>query len=199
MRGWACRARNLGLATLSGEWVLLLDDDVRLPRNLLAKMVAEIRRYGAAAVNVRALAPDEVPRFQPWSARPSAGVGSGRALIEQDALTRVGGFDEPAVKHLGEALKQRGLQVCSTSGSWFRDGHGRRPWRPPGPRRCWSGPPCPPMTPSPSTYLTARSSVGAGTVCRDVSPVVPFGDDEGRFVLQAQPFASVWWLSAAGA
>ncbi|MCP4658256.1 MAG: glycosyltransferase [bacterium] len=90
----ASRARNLGIARTRAHYVALLDDDVRLPRNLLARMVAELRRYGAAAVNAGALAPDEVPRLHPGPARPSAGVGSGRTIIEHSALARVGGFDE---------------------------------------------------------------------------------------------------------
>lgn len=90
----ASRARNLGISQTRAHYIALLDDDVRLPRNLLAKMVAEIRRYGAAAVNAKVLAPDEVPRLDPGRARPCAGVGSGRAIIEQSALARVGGFDE---------------------------------------------------------------------------------------------------------
>ncbi len=158
----ASRARNLGIARTRAHYVALLDDDVRLPRNLLAKMVAEIRRYGAAAVNVRALAPDEVPCFQPGSARPSAGVGSGRALIEQDALTRVGGFDERIEGwgedfELGLRLHLHGYTVVETerchlihlkAGSGgLRSSRRRRGLEP------WAGDP---LGPKPSPLITYR-------------------------------------------
>jgi len=90
----ASRARNLGIARTRARYVALLDDDVRLPANFLIRMLAEARRFGASAINARSLAPGEVPNLNPGPARPCAGVGSERTIIERSALMRVGGFDE---------------------------------------------------------------------------------------------------------
>jgi len=59
--GWvgACRARNLGLARSSSDWVLLLDDDVRLTASLLAYLLKVAAAYQVDAVNGATYRPSE--------------------------------------------------------------------------------------------------------------------------------------------
>ncbi len=101
----ACRARNLGLATLSGEWVLLLDDDVRIEPAAVRYLCEVARAYGVDAVvaeirtspdrELAAASGDAVPRAWPFFTTCTA-------LVSRRACAAVQGFDECLEGGFGE-------------------------------------------------------------------------------------------------
>ncbi len=102
-RPGACRARNAGLAEVRGDWVLLLDDDVRLRPGLIARLVAVARAYGAGAVNARVHLPGQEAAGEPsLYPRPWPSFASGAALVAAPLLRETGGFDESLDGGYGE-------------------------------------------------------------------------------------------------
>ncbi len=121
--GWvgACRARNLALAAAAGEWIAFLDDDVRLPPDWLAHLLAVATAYGVGAVTSavympqQALPPPGVPRLWP-------GFASGASLVVRNATVTVAGFDRRIEGGFGEdtdygiRLRRAGVVVLYTPG-----------------------------------------------------------------------------------
>jgi hypothetical protein len=106
-RSGACRGRNAGLREVESEWVLLLDDDVRLRPRLIERLVSVARAYGAGAVNARVYLPGQElpgqePAGQPGPIRPWPSFSSGAALVSAGALLETGGFDERMEGGYGE-------------------------------------------------------------------------------------------------
>jgi hypothetical protein len=99
----ACRARNLGMTLAAGDWLLLLDDDVRLPATLVHDLLATAAAYGVDVVNAgvrhahRPAAPsaDRRPRLWP-------NFSSGAALLSRAAVADAGPFDERLESGYGE-------------------------------------------------------------------------------------------------
>ena len=97
----ACRARNLGLERAGlgtadrPQWILFLDDDVRLPRDFVASLLANAEAYGCEAVQALAYLPTENPE----SLRPAPHpilwprLGTGASVVSGAAAARAGGFD----------------------------------------------------------------------------------------------------------
>jgi glycosyltransferase involved in cell wall biosynthesis len=100
-RPGACRARNAGLAEVRSDWVLLLDDDVRLRPRLIERLVAVARGHGAEAVNGRVHLSDQPPRAADhpllWPAFSTCAT-----LVSAAALLATGGFDERLEGGYGE-------------------------------------------------------------------------------------------------
>lgn len=93
-RPGACRARNAGLREVRGDWVLLLDDDVRLRPGLIERLVKVARAYGVEAVNASVHLPDQRPTEESASPRLWPAFSSGAALVAARPLLEIGGFDE---------------------------------------------------------------------------------------------------------
>ncbi|MES1242690.1 MAG: glycosyltransferase [Acidobacteriota bacterium] len=101
-RSGACLGRNAGLREVESEWVLLLDDDVRLRPRLIERLVSVARGYGAGAVNARVYLPGQEPAGQPEAVRLWPSFSSGAALVSARALRETGGFDERMEGGYGE-------------------------------------------------------------------------------------------------
>jgi hypothetical protein len=95
-----CRARNVGLREVRSDWVLLLDDDVRLRPDLIEHLLRVARAYGVEAVVAAVHLPHQTPK--PGLPRPFAAFASGAALVSAAALARSGGFDERLEGGYGE-------------------------------------------------------------------------------------------------
>lgn len=87
-----CTARNLGLREVRSEWVLLLDDDVRLQRGLISYLLRMARAWGVEAVNAAVHLPGE--RIGSQGPRPWPTFASGASLVSSRALREAGWFDE---------------------------------------------------------------------------------------------------------
>lgn len=98
----ACRGRNAGLREVESEWVLLLDDDVRLRPRLIERLVSVARAYGAGAVNSRVYLPGQEPMGEPGPPRLWPSFSSGAALVSARFLKEAGGFDERLEGGYGE-------------------------------------------------------------------------------------------------
>lgn len=88
----ACTARNAGLREVRSEWVLLLDDDVRLQPGLISYLLRMARAWGAEAVNAAVHLPGE--RVGSQGPRPWPVFASGASLVSSRVLDEAGGFDE---------------------------------------------------------------------------------------------------------
>lgn len=96
-RAGACRARNLALSrTGEVDWVLFLDDDVRLPTDAVERLLAIAHGWGARTVQALPHQPHEDPATLCPAPYPVlwATFGAGAALVAQSAVDAVGGFDE---------------------------------------------------------------------------------------------------------
>jgi hypothetical protein len=141
----ACRARNSGLREVRSEWVLLLDDDVRLRPGLISYLVRIGRAYGAEAVNAAVHLPNQNPATAAAALpRPWPAFASGASLVSARALRVVGGFDERLEGGYGEdyelgvRLRQAGVTVLLAPGEpvlhlkapagGFRERTERLPW-----------------------------------------------------------------------
>ncbi len=89
----ACSARNAGLREVRSDWVLLLDDDVRLRPGLISYLLRVAHAYGAGAVNAQVHLPGQEPSLDGLP-RPWPVFASGASLASAGALAEVGGFDE---------------------------------------------------------------------------------------------------------
>ncbi len=89
----ACSARNTGLQDARSDWVLLLDDDVRLRPELTSYLLRVANAYGAGAVNAQVYLPSQEPSFNGLP-RPWPVFASGASLVSARALVETGGFDE---------------------------------------------------------------------------------------------------------
>lgn len=101
----ACRARNVGLDELArreGDWVLLLDDDVRLRPELIRYLLRVARTYGLEALNAAIHQPDE--EASPGNTLPHLWprFASGGALVSRRALGAVPHFDRQLEGGFGE-------------------------------------------------------------------------------------------------
>ncbi len=153
----ACRARNAGLLEVRSEWVLLLDDDVRLRPGLISYLVRTARAYGVEAVSSAVHLPGEspaggLPRVWPVFA-------SGASLVSARAMEKAGGFDENLEGGYGEdyefglRLRLTGTEVLYAPGEpvlhlkapagGFRERTSSLPW---------SGEPVPPRPAPPVLY-----------------------------------------------
>lgn len=110
---WAgsCRARNLAMSKASGDWLLLLDDDVRCPPDFVEAILVEMLRWGLDAASARVVTPsgpvDEAEKFGESFPMSRLGGGSapgpdwmwpgfagGASMVRAEWARRVDGFDE---------------------------------------------------------------------------------------------------------
>ncbi len=115
-----CRARNLGIRKTTAKWVLLADDDVRLPTNYVTQMLSLAIRFKVEAVNA---IPDDTqivgisPDARVWAWRHFL---SGFALCTRDVLLTTGGFQERMEGiifedfELGVRIRQTGTHTMVT-------------------------------------------------------------------------------------
>lgn len=90
-----CKARNAGLRAVRSEWVLLLDDDVRLQPGLVSYLLRTAQAYGVEVVNAAVHLPVErTGSHSPQSPRPWPVFASGASLVSSRILAEAGGFDE---------------------------------------------------------------------------------------------------------
>lgn len=116
----ACRARNQGLATGDAPWVLLLDDDVRLPVEWLAHLLAVATAYAVGAVTSATYLPQQSP---PAGGVPCLwpGFAGGVSLVARPATAAVRGFDQRIEGGFGEdtdygiQLRQVGTTIVYTA------------------------------------------------------------------------------------
>lgn len=88
----ACQARNAGLHEVRSDWVMMLDDDVRLRPGLIAYLLRVALAYDVEAVNAAVHLPGGTvsgsPLPFPWPA-----FASGASLVSSRVLAKVDGFD----------------------------------------------------------------------------------------------------------
>lgn len=80
----ACNARNIGLAQIESEWVFLADDDIRIKKNFLEKVIIQIKEYGNEAYTIGCLQANEKMVFNTvfqWKT-----FGSGCSIVKREAL-----------------------------------------------------------------------------------------------------------------
>lgn len=116
----ACRARNLAIADATAEWLLFLDDDVRLPPGFLSALLRVAMRYEVNAVNARVDTPR--PGRPGAVAQKQAQVrvwptfGTCAALVRRVLAVACGGFDERLDGGFGEdwefGLRLRQASAC---------------------------------------------------------------------------------------
>ena len=118
-----CRSRNLGLRQATAEWLLFLDDDVRIPKCLLDHLVAVANSYCVKAVAgsnylQSEAAPEGMDRLNVfvWSSFTTC-VG----LVNRSLALEVGGFDEVAEgfaedAEFGTRLRRAGHNVIWAPG-----------------------------------------------------------------------------------
>jgi glycosyltransferase involved in cell wall biosynthesis len=159
----ACKARNAGLREVRSEWVLFLDDDVRLQSGLLSHMVRTAQAYGVEAVNALVYLPGQDPQRVSGSPlpRPWPIFGTAAALVSAAAVEAAGGLDEQLEGGYGEdydlgvCLRLAGAAVLYAPGKPVLHlqapaGGFREPFRHP-----WSDDPVPPR-PSPTVLYSRR-------------------------------------------
>ena len=100
----ACKARNLALREVAGEWVLMLDDDVRLTRGFLRYLVSVAHAYCVEVVNgATYLAGDPGKRStSPQGVLCWGGFSSGCSLVSKTMIDAARGFDERGEGGFGE-------------------------------------------------------------------------------------------------
>jgi hypothetical protein len=100
----ACRARNLGLRSARGEWLLFLDDDVRLPPGLIAHLVGVAGAYDVEAVTAATLLPHQLDDGARRDALPtmSSRLATCASLVRRALAEKAGGFDERLEGGYGE-------------------------------------------------------------------------------------------------
>lgn len=157
----ACTARNAGLRETRSEWVLLLDDDVRLQPGLISYLLRTAEAYGVDAVNARIFLPGQEPREEPAVPKPWPTFGTAAVLVAARALAEAGDFDERLDGGYGEdyelgvRLRLAGAGVLLAPGEPVL--HLKAPaggFRHPAPLP-WSEDPIPPR-PSPTVLYSRR-------------------------------------------
>jgi len=114
-----CRARNLGLQEVQGDWALLLDDDLRLPPHLISYLLKIASAYVVdvvtAGIYLSHQNPHEVtgPQFpRLWQV-----FAGGASLLSRPAIEGAGAFDERMEGGYGEdyeygiRLRQKGTNI----------------------------------------------------------------------------------------
>jgi hypothetical protein len=130
----ACRARNLALAAATAEWVLFLDDDVRLAPGLLAQLLEVAAAWHGDAVNARVETPGRAAppapahsaakaAATPPPVRPWPTFGTCATLVRREPAVACGGFDERLEGGFGEdwefglRLRHGGVSVLYAPGA----------------------------------------------------------------------------------
>ncbi len=121
----ACRGRNVGLTRTDGDWILMLDDDVRLAPTVIADLLGTAHRHGVASVQARVYQPDERASSDAELAalgppRPWSNFASGAALVARHAAARAGQFDVRHEGGFGEDYEY-GVRLLRTGTETLRD------------------------------------------------------------------------------
>jgi glycosyltransferase involved in cell wall biosynthesis len=100
----ACRARNIGIRETQAEWVLFLDDDVRLQANFINNLIKIAYTYHVDVVNAAVYQPGEdlerlIPHFYP---RIWASLGTCAVIVAGEKLAASGTFDTKMEGGFGE-------------------------------------------------------------------------------------------------
>lgn len=80
----ACNARNIALEEVSSEWVFLLDDDVRLGKNILQSLMDENARLGAECISISCLQKNEKKTFH--TIKQWGTFGSGTSIVKRKVV-----------------------------------------------------------------------------------------------------------------
>jgi GT2 family glycosyltransferase len=89
----ACRARNLGLGETEADWVLLLDDDVRLDDGFIQYLLKTALAYQVDVITSAVFRTGQnMPQSNNYP-RLWAAFGSGVSLVSASAARNIGGFD----------------------------------------------------------------------------------------------------------
>jgi len=99
-----CRARNLGLSEVQADWVLLLDDDLRLTPQFLSYLFNVAKTYRVGAVTAGIYLANQNPRESIDSPFPRVWptFAGGASLLSREAFTAAGSFDERMEGGYGE-------------------------------------------------------------------------------------------------
>jgi len=116
----ACRARNDGLESATGNWILFLDADVRVPSRFVENALSVARTYGAEAVTALVRSPDS-HQPGPDNSRPhfTSVFPTCAALVSQSAANAVGPFDLRLEGGWGEDFEY-GLRLRKAGGTMVR-------------------------------------------------------------------------------
>lgn len=115
-RAGQCSSRNSGLDAASGDFVLLLDDDVEIAPDLIARHLASLERFRADAscgVSEEKGAGALPPSFT--LIRASDVFPAGNSLVRREALARSGLFDL-AYEHGPRADRDLGMRIYLSGG-----------------------------------------------------------------------------------
>lgn len=114
----ACRARNEGLRRASSEWILLLDDDVRLRPGLIAYLLKVAAAYRVQAVNAATYLPGQQREAVAELGRVWPACGTAGILLDRELVTATGFFDERLEGGYGEDY-EFGLRLRLNGGNIF--------------------------------------------------------------------------------
>jgi hypothetical protein len=78
----ACNARNIALEEVEAEWVFFADDDIRFDSALLEKVVKEVNRIGASAINMNCKQAGEKTIFN--SIKQWGSFGAGTSVVKSN-------------------------------------------------------------------------------------------------------------------
>ncbi|MGL2988085.1 glycosyltransferase family 2 protein [Flavobacterium sp. RSSA_27] len=106
----ACNARNLALAKVESEWVFLNDDDNRFEKDLIKKIIENIKKYGEKCITTSYIQPHE--KLQHFSIHQTGIFGSGCSFVKSEVLHQVS-FDNALEFGYGEDT-DFGLQIRNT-------------------------------------------------------------------------------------
>ena len=137
----ACRSRNLAISRTTGDWLLLLDDDVRCPPDFLRTMLSEVRRWGLDAASARVWTPSTPVAAEEKFANafPASRLDGGDAsgpdwmwpgfagcasMVRAEFARRVDGFDERLDLGYGEDF-EFGLRLREAGARFL---HVQRPY-----------------------------------------------------------------------
>ncbi|WP_298952463.1 glycosyltransferase [uncultured Nonlabens sp.] len=103
----ACRARNEAINLTTSPWVLLFDDDVRVPRNFSLETNTLLNKTSATAVTFACLQKGEIEKMQVFKQWES--FGSGCSMVHREVIEKCS-FDMSLEHGYGEDVDY-GMQI----------------------------------------------------------------------------------------
>jgi hypothetical protein len=115
----ACRARNDGLDLATGQWILFLDDDVRLPPRFVEHALSVARTYGAEVVTALVRSPTTAQSTENRRPHFTSVLPTCATLVSQAAADAIGPFDLRLEGGWGEDFEY-GLRLRKTGATMLR-------------------------------------------------------------------------------
>lgn len=105
----ACKARNLAMNSVTGDWIFFADDDILLTENILERALEELYRFDICALNLNCVQPGENTFFE--KIKQWAAFGSGTSIVRSSYALKCN-FSDALEFGFGEDI-DFGLQLRS--------------------------------------------------------------------------------------